>query len=524
MLIKHTFFIDDKFDFVCDEYANAVIASWYGKGYDMMFAEAMNVECGDGRDWLLKERIKDNKWNMYNCVKKYHGMAVSDELKASGIDLIGVISEEISKGNPIMISVNMKRISCIEYIDKKDNPYNVAIVVGISGETEEVFFKVIHGRDKYINVLSMSFGELRKSVKSIRKFADIGSEISQFDLNVYFEDVTRNIIRSGIHEKIEEFADYFEKDVEYNQIFKKAKEKKLRDVPLVNNVAVLYRSRALFSFCLTYLAQVYHSLKLQNLADEMMVSAGKFYNIRGYILKCFYSKEISDKYKDKISAYLHKIVKIEKSVIDSMKNFSKEDFNNDSLGLKEIPEGEHVISYVDIAPFFNNQAFESKITHQTTANFDGMGGYFIDSNYPYGQLLKVGGGLKFQIAKRENEFDNISCLEQRISVKEGRYHYIMILASSCHGSFKDYFKLVYENEEEESVLVFSSSFWYPKAHFSEVTAWSGDYAMLINGEFYLEQRKLNIYANRYSIDCNKILKAIVLPDCPDMHVFAISLA
>ena len=39
----------------------------------------------------------------------------------------------------------------------------------------------------------------------------------------------------------------------------------------------------------------------------------------------------------------------------------------------------------------------------------------------------------------------------------------------------------------------------------------------------MEKRKLNIYAQKYALEGSEKIVKIILPDCPDIHIFAITL-
>ncbi len=37
VFLENMFLVDEKFQFTCSEYANVLVATWYGKAYDLMF-------------------------------------------------------------------------------------------------------------------------------------------------------------------------------------------------------------------------------------------------------------------------------------------------------------------------------------------------------------------------------------------------------------------------------------------------------------------------------------------------------
>ncbi|MDR2888782.1 MAG: hypothetical protein LBV33_02955 [Lachnospiraceae bacterium] len=534
MLITNTFLIDDKFDFMCDEYSNALVASWLGQDYDMMFAESLLVNWDDEEDFLL-ERVIDDDWNMYECLERYHGIKVGDQtgisrLKSTG-GIIAFIRQEIARNYPVWICFNMKEVACFSEVDRRwESGMNVAIIVGIDGERADqeqfVYFRPIHFHDKYTQILSMSLEEAQASIVSVRKYEHttvfMSHKPTNLDLGNFLRKVAEQFEDRKIHNKLERFTNHFIKAVDYESIFHRVEQRGLKHLPLIYNLSVLYRSRVLFSFCLSYLAVLKGSSVVQDFADEMAVNGGRFYTIRGMILKIFFYKELSINDNERIIGYLNKVIAAEKDLMERLKRFEGQGKPSLINPICNSMGEEEPIYHAELTPYFNNKALSDVLSKDSSANFDGIGGYFLGEQYPYGKMI-ISGRMSFLIADKESANDNISCREQAIAVKPGNYGSLMILASSCHGSFKDYLTLVYENQESEQLLMVSSSFWYPKAHFSEATAWQGRYAMLINDDYYIEQRKLSIYAKEYPLDRSGKLVEIILPDCPDIHVFALSL-
>lgn len=529
MFIDKTFLIDDKFDFMCNEYTNALVATWAGRDYDMMFAEALLIDWDAEADFLLKKKIDYHEWKMYKCLERYHGIRVSSQISRTELmkygGLITFIAKELKNNYPVWACFIMNGLACFSEEDKKwENGLNYAMLVGMDEVTEQLYFRVIHFHDKYPEVLTMSFREAQRSIYTVRQYKYVHRQQAGINIDYLLAETTAHFSNKQITKKLESFLDYFEKEADYDMIFGGVEQNGLKNQPLIYNLSILYRSRVLFSFCLSYLAVLNKHIALQEIADEMAVNGGKFYNIRGIILKTNFYGTITRQDKLKISDYFRRIIDSEKQLLELMKR-------PETLACrhkKARPTDQMSVDYfntpfyfIDLKKYFNNLAFSDIISKDSPANFDGIGGYFLNDKYPYGKLLSVD-TMRFLLAVKNIEQDNISCQKQKITLAGGYYKRMMILASSCHGSFKDYFTFVYEDGEPEKVLMASSSFWYPKAHFAETIAWQGPYVMLLNGSYHLESRELNIYAKDYLITDERRLVAIVLPDCPDIHIFALS--
>lgn len=523
MLLENTNFIEDKFDYSCGEYVDAMISSWYKKGYEMMFAGASNIVVGNEKDWFLKNCIDQREWKARTSLERYHGVK-SILMKKNDIpNLVQFVLKEIEEHNPVSLEVDMNYISCIDAIDKSIDSMNVVVVIGIDSNLQRIYFRIIHGRDKYRDVQSMSFEEMNACVIAVRKYSNEKKELEEFNLNEFLITKAKEFEIINVCGKLVQFSELLEHEIKFENIFGDKENLQLRDIPLVFNAAALYRSRALFSFCLEFLSKRYNKPILKTIANDFMVAAGKYYNIRGVVLKCHYSHKLTRTNLDNIIKYIQLIADIEQNAISKMKiGDSVSDLGYVMGGKRQTINANANNYYVDLQRYFNNKCFSHKVTHEADANFDGIGGYFIDTDYPYDQTISVNDTTSFKIGPYNDSADNIICIGQRIDLRAGRYKKMMIMACSCHGSFKDYVKLVYSYKENERLLIVSSSFWYPKAHFSETIAWQGEYAMYLEDSYYIEQRKLNIYSSYYSISDEDKLEAIILPDCPDIHIFGLS--
>ncbi len=315
-------------------------------------------------------------------------------------------------------------------------------------------------------------------------------------------------------------------NLDYDKVIGKYNDLNINDVPLIFNSAILYRSRAFFSFVLSYIGNKFNDKVMLELADQLMISASKFYSIRSLLLKCYFLQNMSESHKQRVSEFLLKIVEIEANVLECLKkNQVTYMMEADEKGNKDVTVLENSNYYkIELDKYYNNKAFGESLQNSSGADFDSMGGFFIGREYPYGGTLCLNDIYNFNISKKGKMYDNISCCGQEIEIEPGVHPCIAIMASVSHGNFKDYMTVVYESGKQEQVLLACSSCWYPKAHFNEEIIWQGEYVAKANREdYYMEKRKLNIYAQKYTIGSGEKIVKIILLDCPDIHIFAITL-
>ena len=122
-----------------------------------------------------------------------------------------------------------------------------------------------------------------------------------------------------------------------------------------------------------------------------------------------------------------------------------------------------------------------------------------------------------------NQYDNISCLGQEIYFQNDKYNEIMLLGSCEFGSFREDI-LLYQDDELKQKLQVCFTDWVLAPEFGEEILWQGK--MLIKegkGYGFSKVYSTHLLGQRYFIQGNHEINKIKLPECPNMHIFAISL-
>lgn len=101
------------------------------------------------------------------------------------------------------------------------------------------------------------------------------------------------------------------------------------------------------------------------------------------------------------------------------------------------------------------------------------------------------------------------------------YSNIMILASAVFGNFIDQIKLNFSDGKMEDVVINISEWWSDKPVYDEQIAWNGPVYKKKEGIF--GYTFANIYSLNRLINRKGMIESITLPDCPYIHIFAITL-
>jgi hypothetical protein len=190
--------------------------------------------------------------------------------------------------------------------------------------------------------------------------------------------------------------------------------------------------------------------------------------------------------------------------------------------------GESKITKEEIIPIiidkhFNNIAFGKSISCDCGANFTGSGYYFLSDNAPAAGDMKLE-NMKFKFPLvGAGSVDNISCDDQEIEVAPGFYNSIQLLGTAEYGDFTDHLTVEYENGDRKNVGIAFSEWWRSDPVYNEKIAWKGKIVEKREEKASVIDRDHHIYAIERPIGNNGRITKIILPFCPNIHIFSISL-
>lgn len=252
-----------------------------------------------------------------------------------------------------------------------------------------------------------------------------------------------------------------------------------------------------------YISQKWSMLRLMFI--KKVFSSNEF-DISGYI-----SKKIAEIicYEEEL---LNKTVLVIKGklMLESDKNFYYKK-NTNRAGFK----------YLDLSLYMNNAGMGNEMIHN--ANLNGDGEYFIKNSIYHKYELK-NAGMKFELKCPDPScMDNISCSKQLIEIGGEVCNSIMILGCSEYGNCIDDIVIKYLDDS------------YQKLSFT-LKDWVLDYNEEAEKDTSIELEKVEInargkltgkekaYLYAVKLPCNnKSIKTIELPECANMHIFAITL-
>lgn len=358
------------------------------------------------------------------------------------------------------------------------------------------------------------------------KKADISNDIDDIDLlkvhmkklisNNYFE----NMIRFA--NDVNEFFDIKIEIKDFNEgmelTFDEVKEKLYLDKVLVN----ISNNRVRYAILMKYLAKKHPKYKntLLQLEKDAIRLAEKWEAVRFMLIKrVLLNNTISS--AEFLSNKIKDVIQEEKKYADNIIKLKVDDNITKTICKNDIKNIE-MVKHVAIKQWFNSQGIGC--INSENANLSGNHRFFLKDLFPNPAIILYK-QISFKIENLEDNFlDNISCKRQEIIINEKNYNFLFLLGCSEWGDYKEDFKIVYEDGSKDTYNITFAD-WAPSLDNEEIldTAYKSKIIIKNDGKFQMSNIDHRLYSKYIPLNCEKKLIKIILPECSNIHIFAISL-
>ncbi len=170
---------------------------------------------------------------------------------------------------------------------------------------------------------------------------------------------------------------------------------------------------------------------------------------------------------------------------------------------------------VDLSSDFNLNGIYTDGTSYTTGGLDGTG-YSYSSNLL--TTSRVFNGTRFNFGAA-NQPDAVGCSGQVVSVTQGKYSSLRLLATGVEGNQKSQVFTVNYTDGTSSKFTRSLSDWFTRQKYAgEFEGVAGSYRNFDNGT--KDHRTFNLYAYRFALTSTKTVRSITLPNNSHVVVLA----
>jgi hypothetical protein len=536
-------------DFTCAEKVIATIAHWYGRNYEMIFRTMWNLMLrpDDARlPGRIGGRISLGAPDLAGPLWTDHGIQISYECCHQPDQALRLIADELAEKRLVAVGFDQHYLPWATEKNKTALRFRGRLI--ITGYEADAGLRCldVHGskQAEYLPLSSFRNG-WASSDGRIARFLPLKDENRAIAWPDFVASVTAQLDPGdgpGLFARIRCLAGLFS-NADFPAEAERASD--VENIRLVRAMKDLCRSRILFSLTLRYLRELYQKQPhpappLDGWEELFLEAASQWRLVYSAIAKAYYRLEFSPPLTANVRDRILRIADFEEGIAQKLRESQTASQRFPAEPPTPVPEEavlvpERIIP-VPISPYCNNKGFATDISNPHQADLSGVGSFFLMEGLPCGRRLEVG-GMRFQLsALGTDSFDNISCRGQIIMVDPDWYQRLMLLGCSEYGAFTATITARYSDGVAEAISVGFSSWGSPQPKFGETVAWSGA-AVDKQPTFYrsaAEERRHSgpaenstvsryLFAKTFPLKHPGRLETITLPDCPNLHLFAIAL-
>ncbi len=515
----------------CFDMAQAMASLYYNRNYELMFLDCWNFEYNESQplqEDIIGKYISQGKCNINENLLKFHGIETIEVKSIEKKQIFNYIMDKLHSNMPVFLWYDQYYMPWTKEIRRQEllryNGYIMIIGYDIS---QQFFYCIdIHGTQKREILPWKDFMDFVYTQQSINCYiymkrpinCEINVEYYLSHLKEQVEDTKKDYFNlfQQMHNAAAEIKQQFnfEQEIKYTIEFINKQLTAPTQVPMVTALIDVARMRSLYALSLTYIGKKVNDTEFIDFANQFRLLYAEWQMLVSILIKAFYKKDFKD-LQNKIADGIVKIAREEEKVYYKMVHKDKDI----KLPLKKENSNKSNINktyvYCDLKEYINNCGFKTKYLERQQADFDGLGNYFICcENLKEISLKNIRYKLNIDI------YDNIKCKAQTILVEKALYKEIGILGACDSGGFFGKLEIFYDDKHKEEQIFGLGEWRFEKCEFGEQVIWVGDRYYFGNVN---DEEKGYLFSYIIKLHSNRQIEQIKLPDCPNMHIFGITL-
>lgn len=516
-------------DRTCFEDLIASIAISKNRRYEMIFSKAWNfcfLPIKEELQACIGTRLDMQRENYLYLFERYHGIKVSFFNIESVDEVMDVISMQLAINQPVAIKIDSFWCPWFVNYQRIHSKGHVALVVGLNKLSGELYCT-----DPFYMVqnVPITIGDFNQGYSG--SYA-IFTVVKEEECNINWKEMLLNSVANlkinNAFVGMKDFAEAIKCSLDFS-VETQGYDSSLVGVPLFEGLLQIGKGRLKYSLVLQYLAEKYSVDALLPLCEDIKMIGSKWMIIRGILYKAYYSQQNSiTLYKDRVAA---KIIEL---------SYEEENISIEATKIAEKYDGRHSFSstknfcgykdnYIEITetdfiylePYYNKGFGEFQYS-ECISDLTGNGKYFLIDGLPKIDIWEVH-NMKFKFPSINNYTnDNISCMGQTIITPDKLYTTVMLLGCSDWENFSEKMTIRYTDGKVEHIPIEFSD-WELNPAYGETVAWEGKAVERVKEQKSLLSKPVHLFCKMQKLKCPGFIECIILPECPNIHVFAITL-
>lgn len=506
------------------------IGNYWGLDYEYMLHDSWNFKFSpapSSNESLLGTQISENSKTNFSALRDYHEFSIEFYPITDLSDFLQVVRGELANDRPVAVSVDTFWCPWIKYqyqkthrahyclITEIDDNNNMQVIESQIATTPKLlpYSHFLEGyRDRYV-----LFSKTKPRISNVFDWRkSILEKIESFSMNG--QD-------NSIFEQMKLFSKLLPEQLNIDNEIIGFELMPLKS-PIYENIFKIGKRRLQYSEYLKYISKKYQILELDSFSKHFKSIGAQWQSIFGILAKAYYTSAKS-KIFQKVSDKIASLSEIEEQLSSELYNFCLNNSSNKSnidlqYNQKHISNRIESFKHIGLLEYFNNNGVSDSYEITGVSEFSNGGRYFDASDFPNQRFIQIE-NMNFMLPEISiNSFDNIYCSGQELQLSIDSPKYIMFLGCSELGSHSEYVEITYSNGEKKELLIEFTNYCKFPPIFDERTAWESRVLERQNDQVNEFPYKGYVYAKNYSLDIQDKIVSIKLPECMNMHIFAIT--
>ena len=513
----------------------SIVAGAGKTNYPLIFSESWRFNFEDKSKSIPSKKNNDDEdgslefHTILGLLKKYCGVKTNTYEYKHNENPIDVISNCLQEKTPTVIDINSFWCPWDDNYQKIYHSH-FCIPERINSDSKELIcIDAWYQKGGFI----LPFDHVNKGSHFLIKFAFDDQDNSHIDLKMLVLNHI-NTINNGINhgENIFQMMRTFAKNISVNPGFIN----EVREAPILWQSPIFFKfqeiqkGRAKYSKFLEYLSEN-TAYNFSKEISQLISVAVKWSTAKTLLTKAVFSNEHAIIIK-KLSSIIKEIADFEESIVASLLNKiegkSSEStvyYQRLSYDNKTNEQNDFVSDYVflNLSDFLNNKGIDVLDSINSNADLTGNGHYILADDKLNSKSINLN-SIHFKIPQIANDkCDNIVCTNQTIEApKDTIFNSISVLGCTVWDDMLFNLELNYKNGSKLNLEIGISQ-WIVTPMYGEDVFWEGNGIEKSGGKTNIMNKPVRLFAKKYKLPLGVPLEYIKLPDCPNIHIFAISL-
>ncbi len=529
--------------YFCEEKIISTITEFFGCDHDLMFSGTMNFSYTktDG-DKCIGNRIGVHYLDLMDFLNTYQGVFINKIDKTdtdySPTHVYNLCKESVSQGAPVVIGLDNS--SSIWDIKQGEEDLNILpfLVVGIN-EDQSINLINFHELGITITISKNVF------LQSYQWYSSFSKEAASKDIDLY--EILDRIcliqkldtpVTNGCNEYFSKYPNLSKPVTSYcyssshnwhkemlqlaDDVLDMDLQTEVQDrksvlyVPFYFDLLVLYRSRLVFTKCLTYLNNYFNFNLFDDIINKAMISSSKWNYLRMLFANSYHNNNLYTETKIVMSKIIKEIAEYECSLNADLE-FLKNKYNHQQSNSN--------FNMIDLSNYYNHSLFNSDITKDLDIRII-HNRYFYEGDVPFGTVYDLQ-DEHFTFPTPTERGDSVVCIGQQINVENDIYSSVTFIGSALYNEMVyDYITINYTDGFKERICLGFNG-WNHNEYDIDVSpkkiVWTGNVLKRIVDAEPPKVRVANIYSKTINFRRKGIISSISLPINSFLNIIAITI-